>query len=103
MGRLDAAAVGNGGAVRVPGAEAAWLVSASGVGYPVLDAATAAAVGIGAAEPASEAVLRLLPDGPPVDVRGAGRVLDLLPATLLSATPSARCRHVTRSPGAHRP
>ncbi len=79
--RLDAAAVGNGGAVRVPRSDAAWLVSASGVGYPVLDAATAAAVGIGVAEPAPEAVLRLLPGGPPVDLRGAGRVLDLLPAT----------------------
>jgi type VII secretion protein EccB len=76
---LDAVAVGTGGAVRAdPGG--VWLVSSTGVGYPVLDAATASAVGVTVTERAPEAVLRLLPAGPPLDLRAAGRFDDLPPA-----------------------
>ena len=66
---------------RAPG-RAWWLVSATGVGYPVVDAETAAAIGITAAEPAPEAVLHLLPDRAgrsTVSVRPGG-VLDRPPA-----------------------
>ncbi len=81
--RVDAVAVGAGAAVRAAargsgsGAGSLWLVSATGVAYRVVDDATAAALGITAAESAPEAVLRLLPSGRPLDVSEAGRVLDL--------------------------
>jgi type VII secretion protein EccB len=84
--RVDAVAVGPGGAVRGtgPGRAAAtgpiWLVSGSGVAHAVSDDATAAALGITAAEPAPEAVLRLLPAGPTLDLAAAGQVVDVLPA-----------------------
>ncbi|GAA5140861.1 type VII secretion protein EccB [Pseudonocardia adelaidensis] len=83
--RLDAAAVGPGGAVREtgPGGEPdpgrLWLVSGSGVAHRVADEATAAALGITAAEPAPEGALRLLPTGPTLDLAAAGRVVDVLP------------------------
>jgi len=82
--RIDAVAVGAGGAVRstgpgrAAGAGPLWLVSGGGVGYGVADAATAAALGITAAEPAPEAALRLLPTGPALDLAQAGRVVDVL-------------------------
>jgi hypothetical protein len=82
--RVDAVAVGAGGAVRAtgpgraPGAGPLWLVSATGVGYGVADDATAAALGIGTATPAPEAALRLLPTGPVLSVAEAGRVLDVV-------------------------
>lgn len=73
---LDAVAVGGGGAVRAePGGT--WLLSSTGVGYPVADEPTAAALGIGGVERAPAAVLELLPRGPLLDVRAAGRALGL--------------------------
>jgi type VII secretion protein EccB len=83
--RVDAVAVGPGGAVRgtgpgrEPGTGPLWLVSGSGVAHPVADDATAAALGVTAAEPAPETVLRLLPAGPLLDLADAGRVVDVLP------------------------
>jgi type VII secretion protein EccB len=84
--RVDAVALGAGGAVRAtapgraPGAGPLWLVSGSGVGFGLADGATAAAIGVTAATPAPEAVLRLLPTGPTLDVAAAGRVVDVLPS-----------------------
>jgi type VII secretion protein EccB len=83
--RVDAVAVGPGGAVRGtgpgrdPNTGPLWLVSGSGVAHAVADDATAAALGITAAEPAPEAVLRLLPPGPTLDLAAAGQVVDVLP------------------------
>jgi ESX secretion system ATPase EccB len=83
--RIDVVAVGPGGAVRGtgpgrdPNAGALWLVSGSGVAHGVADEATAAALGITAAAPAPEAVLRLLPAGKPLDLAAAGQVVDVLP------------------------
>lgn len=84
--RVDAVAVGPGGAVRgtsegsEPGVGPLWLVSGGGVAHGVADDATATALGITSAEPAPEAALRLLPVGPPLDLAAAGRVADVLPA-----------------------
>jgi len=84
--RVDAVALGAGGAVRAaaagraPGTGPLWLLSGSGVGYGVADDATAAALGISGAAPAPEAALRLLPNGPELDLAQAGRVVDVLPA-----------------------
>jgi type VII secretion protein EccB len=84
--RVDAVAVGSGGAVRATGpgrsptAGPLRLVSATGVTFGVADDATAAALGITTAEAAPEAVLRLLPAGPALDLAAAGRVVDVLPA-----------------------
>jgi hypothetical protein len=83
--RVDAVAVGAGGAVRATGpgraagAGPVWLVSAAGVGYGVTDGPTAAALGVAAAEPAPEAALRLLPTGKPLDLADAGRAVDAAP------------------------
>ena len=83
--RLDAVAVGPGGAVRAAAAGRAsgtgplWLLSGSGVGYGVADDATAAALGITGTASAPEAALRLLPTGPALDLAQAGRVVDVLP------------------------
>ena len=80
--RVDAVAVGPGGAVRAtgpgraPGAGPLWLVSATGVGYGVADDATAAALGITAAEQAPETALRLLPTGKALDLADASRAVD---------------------------
>jgi type VII secretion protein EccB len=80
--RVDAVAVGAGGAVHAVGAEPGagsglvWLISAAGVGHPVLDAQTAAAIGVASPEPAPAAVLALLPTGPEIDLRSAGLLLD---------------------------
>lgn len=80
---VDAVAVGAGGAVRAtapgasPGAGTVWLVSASGVAHGVADEATAAALGIADPAPAPEAVLRLLPTGPVLDVGAAHRAVDV--------------------------
>lgn len=82
--RVDAVAVGAGGAVRATGPGRAagagplWLVSATGVGYGVASDATAAALGITAAEPAPEAALRLLPTGKTLDLADAGRATDVV-------------------------
>ncbi len=84
--RVDAVAVGPGGAVRgtapgrAPDAGPLWLVSASGVAHGVADDATAAALGITAAEPAPDAALRLLPTGPTLDLAAAGKVVDVPPS-----------------------
>ena len=56
------------------------VVSATGVAYGVVDADSAAALGVTTAEPAPEAVLRLLPTGPPLDVAAAGQVIDVVAA-----------------------
>ena len=80
--RVDAVAVGPGGAVRAtgpgrtPGAGPLWLVSATGVGYGVADDATAAALGVTAAEQAPETALRLLPTGKALDLADASRAVD---------------------------
>jgi type VII secretion protein EccB len=80
--RVDAVAVGAGGAVRAtgpgraPGAGPLWLVSATGVAYGVASEPTAAALGITTAEPAPEAALRLLPTGPTLDLADASRAAD---------------------------
>lgn len=88
-GRLaDAVALdpAGGGAVRAtgpgraPGTGPLWLVAATGVAFGVADEATAAALGVGAAAPAPEAALRLLPVGPTLDVADARRLLDVPPA-----------------------
>jgi hypothetical protein len=84
--RADAVALGEGGAVRAtapgrgPGAGPLWLVSATGVAHVVVDAPSAAALGIARADPAPEAALRMLPTGPSLDVVAATRVVDVLPA-----------------------
>jgi type VII secretion protein EccB len=70
--QLDAVAVGAGGVVRAAGSGAWWLVSAVGVGYPVLDAETVAALGGTAAEPAPDAVLTLIPTGTPLTLDRTG-------------------------------
>jgi hypothetical protein len=77
--RLDAVAVGSGGAVRAAASGSRWLISAAGVGYPVVDDATAAAIGCAEPGTAPDAVLALLPAGPPVDLGAAGRALELAP------------------------
>jgi type VII secretion protein EccB len=83
--RVDAVAVGAGGAVRgtgpgrAPGAGPLWLLSGSGVAHGVTGDDTAAALGITAAEPAPEAALRLLPTGPDLDLAAADQVVDVLP------------------------
>lgn len=83
--RVDAVAVGAGGAVRATGPGRAagagplWLVSATGVGYGVASDPTAAALGITSAEPAPEAALRLLPTGKTLDLADANRATDVLP------------------------
>ena len=85
--RVDAVAVGAGGAVRAtgpgraPGAGPLWLLSATGVAYGVADDASASALGITLTEPAPEAALRLLPTGPPLDLAQAGQVVDVLPVS----------------------
>ncbi len=86
-GKVDAVAVGAGGAVRATGPGRAagagplWLVSAAGVGYGVADDPTAAALGVvtTAVAPAPEAALRLLPSGRPLDLADAGRAIDASP------------------------
>ena len=85
--KVDAVAVGSGGAVRATGPGRAagagplWLVSATGVGYGVADDPTAAALGVvtTAVQPAPEAALRLLPSGHPLDLADAGRAVDASP------------------------
>ncbi len=85
--RVDAVAVGPGGPVRGtgpgrdPAASPLWIVSGSGVAHAVGDEATAAALGVTAAEPAPESVLRLLPTGPALDLAAAGQVVDVLPTS----------------------
>ena len=75
-----------GGAVRAtgpgrsPGAGPLWLVAATGVAYGVADDATAAALGVTAAEPAPEWALRLLPVGATLDLAHAEQTVDVLPA-----------------------
>lgn len=108
--RLDAVAVGPGGAVRAtgpgqtsdaepgralgaepgrapgagpgraPDAGPLWLVSATGVGYDVASDPTATALGITATQPAPESALRLLPTGPTLDLADATRAADVLGA-----------------------
>jgi len=80
---VDAVEVGAGGAVRAtaPGAPATagtvWLISAGGVAHGVADEATAVALGIADLVPAPEAVLRLLPTGPVLDLGAAARTVDV--------------------------
>jgi type VII secretion protein EccB len=54
-----------------------WLVSATGVGYPVADADTARALGIGTAVPVPVEVLTALVQGHPLDLAEAGRTADV--------------------------
>lgn len=62
---------------RTPGAGPLWLVAATGVAYGVADDATAAALGVTAAEPAPEWALRLLPVGPTLDLARAAETVDV--------------------------
>ena len=102
--RWSGVAVGAGGAVRatapgVPaGAGTVWLVSASGVAYGVADEATAAALGIAEPVPAPEAVLRLLPTGPVLDVGQAARAVDVA----VGGVGGGRRSEVGAEPGARR-
>jgi type VII secretion protein EccB len=52
-----------------------WLVSETGVGFPVADDATATALSVSRAEPAPAALLVLLPTGPPLDLSAVVDVL----------------------------
>ena len=80
---LDAVVVGAGGAVRATapgvaaGAGTLWVVSGTGVVHGVPDDASAAALGITAAAPAPESVVRLLPVGASLDVAKADRAVDV--------------------------
>jgi len=84
-GRVDSVVIGTGagGPVRAsaPGRPAGtgtlWLISTTGVVYGVASDATATALGVGRAEPAPEAALRLLPPGPALDVAAVTRVVDV--------------------------
>jgi type VII secretion protein EccB len=78
--RVDAAAVGPGGAVRTGEVGPLWLVSTTGVVYGVADAATGAALGVRASARAPGAALSLLPAGPTLDMAEATRVVDVLPS-----------------------
>jgi len=53
------------------------LISAGGVAHGVADEATAVALGIADLVPAPEAVLRLLPTGPVLDLGAAARTVDV--------------------------
>lgn len=83
---VDAVAIGAGagGPVRATGpgrpadAGTLWLISTTGVAHGVAGDATAEALGVGAAEPAPEAALRLLPHGPALDLAAVTRVVDVL-------------------------
>ena len=77
---VDSVVVGAGGAVRSSGAAGAgglWLISSVGVAHPVPDERSAAALGIRAATPVPEVVLRLLPGGPPLDLAAAEHAVAL--------------------------
>jgi type VII secretion protein EccB len=79
-GAVDAVVVGAGGAVRTSraaGAGGLWLISSVGVAHPVPDERSAAALGIRAATPVPEVVLRLLPGGPPLDLAAAEHAVAL--------------------------
>jgi hypothetical protein len=58
-----------------------WLVSETGVGYPIANPETATALGVRAAAPAPAEALRALPAGPALDVGQARRTVDVLVAT----------------------
>jgi type VII secretion protein EccB len=72
-------AVRSTGPGRSPGAGPLWLVAATGVTYGVADEATAAALGVTAAEAAPEWALRLLPVGATLDLGHAEQTVDVLP------------------------
>lgn len=55
-----------------------WLVSETGVAYPVANAETASALGIRAWTPAPMDALRSLPAGPALDLAQAQRTVDVL-------------------------
>jgi hypothetical protein len=77
---VDSVVVGAGGAVRSSGAAGPgglWLISSVGVAHPVPDERSAAALGIRAATPVPEVVLRLLPGGPPLDLAAAEHAVAL--------------------------
>jgi len=59
---------------------ALWLVSETGVGYPIANPETAGALGVRAAVPAPAEALRALPAGPTLDVAQAQRTVDVLVA-----------------------
>src|SRR5882757_1629016 len=59
---------------------ALWLVSETGVGYPIANPETAAALGVRSVLPAPADALRALPAGPTLDVAEAQRTVDVLVA-----------------------
>ncbi|WP_028926905.1 type VII secretion protein EccB [Pseudonocardia acaciae] len=60
--------------------EQLWLVSETGVGYPIANAETATALGVRAWTPVPVDALRALPAGPTLDVAQAQRTVDVLAA-----------------------
>jgi hypothetical protein len=54
-----------------------WLISDTGVAYPVADEATARALGIATVEPAPAALLELLPPGPLLDLAATAAALGI--------------------------
>jgi type VII secretion protein EccB len=59
---------------------ALWLVSETGVGYPIANPETAGALGVRSVSPAPAEALRALPAGPTLDVAEAQRTVDVLVA-----------------------
>ncbi|WP_103381836.1 type VII secretion protein EccB [Pseudonocardia dioxanivorans] len=75
--RTDAVVLGEGAGGPVRTGTGPALVSTTGVVHHVADDATAAALGLGAAEPAPDAVLALLPTGATLDLGATDRVVDV--------------------------
>jgi hypothetical protein len=67
------------GAQQNPGA--LWLVSETGVGYPIANAETASALGVQSSVPVPADALRALAAGPTLDVAQARRSVDVLSST----------------------
>ncbi|HEX4247619.1 MAG TPA: type VII secretion protein EccB [Pseudonocardia sp.] len=59
---------------------ALWLVSETGVGYPIANPETAGALGVRSVLPAPADALRALPAGPTLDIAEAQRTVDVLVA-----------------------
>jgi hypothetical protein len=62
------------------GSGALWLVSETGVGYPIANPDTASALGVRSVLPVPADALRALPAGPTLDVAQAQRTVDVLVA-----------------------
>jgi hypothetical protein len=69
---------GSGCSSSAAAAGALWLMSDTGVGYPIADAETALALGIREWQPVPADALRELPTGPTLDLAQARRTVDVL-------------------------